>query len=105
MNTTKIGGKLLLIYDVDTDDTNAYFRFFLGKYIPIMQTLGLEMSEAWLTAYGDFPNRLVGFIGRDIEQLLKLPQNSTWHDLNQELGHFVTSFEYKIIKYREGFQF
>lgn len=105
MNTTRTGGKLLLIYDVNTENTNAYFRFFLGRYIPIMQTLGLEMSEAWLTAYGNFPNRLVGFVGRDIEQVLKLSQNQTWHELNQELEHFVTNFEYKIVKYREGFQF
>lgn len=106
MNEPTVGAKLLLSYDINMeDDTNAYFRFFLGRYIPVMQALGMEVSEAWHTAYGDYPNRLVGFVTRDMRQALALPQNENWLQLNQELMTFVTNFSYKIIPYQEGFQF
>ena len=34
----------------------------MGRYIPLMQKMGLQVSEAWHTAYGDAPNRLIGFV-------------------------------------------
>ena len=105
MNESPVGAKLLLSYDINTDNTDAYFRFFLGRYIPVMQALGLEVSEAWHTAYGNYPNRLVGFVTRDMQRALALLPNENWIHLNQELLTYVTNFSYKIIPYREGFQF
>ncbi|MCA9937788.1 MAG: hypothetical protein KC418_04035 [Anaerolineales bacterium] len=99
------GAKLLLSYNMSSDNANAYYQFFLGRYIPLMQTLGLQISEAWHTAYGPYPNRLVGFVTRDVELALALPQNDTWIELNNELIGYVANFSYKIVLYREGFQF
>ncbi len=99
------GAKLLLIYDVDISEPNPYFRFFLGRYIPTMQSLGLEISEAWHTAYGPFPNRLIGFVSADRERVLALPDLPAWQALNEELKALVGNFRYKIVPYREGFQF
>lgn len=97
--------KLLLAYDVRQEHMQEYYRFMLGRYVPVMQAMGLEMSEAWHTAYGDFPDRLVGFVARDRQTVDELLANDSWHSLNQELRRFVTNFDYKLIPYREGFQF
>ena len=99
------GYKLLLSYDVGTDRMQEYYRFMLGRYVPVMQAMGMEMSDAWHTAYGDFPNRLVGFVARDEDTLKNVIENDSWAALNQELQRFVSDFNYKVIPYREGFQF
>lgn len=99
------GYKLLLSYEVKESAVEDYYRFMLGRYVPIIQAMGLEMSEAWHTAYGDYPNRLVGFVSRDQETLTKVLKSDTWSTLNQELQMYINDFDYKIIAYREGFQF
>lgn len=97
--------KLLLAYDVRQEHMQEYYRFMLGRYVPVMQAMGLEMSEAWHTAYGDFPDRLIGFVARDRQTVDELFVNDSWHSLNQELQRLVTNFDYKLVPYREGFQF
>ena len=104
MKESDSGYKLLLTYEVGSEQLQEYYRFVLGRYVPIMQAMGLEMSDAWHTAYGDFPNRLIGFVARDRETLEGILHNESWFALNEELQQFVTDFNYKVIPYREGFQ-
>jgi hypothetical protein len=104
MNDTE-GAKLLLSYDVQPGQMEEYFRFFVGRYIPLMQTLGLEVSEAWQTAYGKAPNRLIAFIAPSQERVLGVIQDEAWNELNDELENFVFNFEYKVIPLKQGFQF
>lgn len=99
------GFKLLLTYNIKGDSTQAYYEFVLGRYIPVMQSMGLEMSEAWHTEYGDYPNRLIGFVARDEQTISDLRVNDTWADLNEQLEEFVTDFSYKVVPYTVGFRY
>ena len=99
------GLKLLISYNIDLEDTGVYYQFVLGKYIPAMQSMGLEMSEAWHTAFGPYPNRLIGFVARDGDLLREVMAGETWAELDEELKELVTELEYKVIPYRLGFQF
>lgn len=94
------GLKLLLSYDVRLEAINEYRQFVLQKYIPEMQSLGFQISEAWHTAYGNAPNRLIGFVCQDRATLDDLLLNEVWEELNDELGVFVTDFSYKVVPYR-----
>jgi hypothetical protein len=98
------GIKLLLTYDVLQERQQEYYQFVMGRYVPALQAMGFQMSEAWHTAYGDLPDRLVGFVCRDEETLQKLLDSDLWPTLNDELEEFVTGFSYKIVPYRGGFQ-
>jgi len=98
------GMKLLLSYNIRPDSGQKYYEFVLGRYVPAMQESGLEMSEAWHTVYGDYPNRMVGFISRDKETMRDLVVSDDWEELNDQLSEHVTDFSYKIIPYRLGFQ-
>jgi hypothetical protein len=99
------GIKLLLFYDVIDNRQQEYYQFIMGRYLPAMQSMGFQMSEAWHTAYGRSPERLVGFICSDEEAMHKLLSNNLWLSLNEELDGFVTGFSYKFVPYRGGFQF
>jgi len=98
------GYKLLLSYDVIPEYMQEYYRFVLGRYVPVMQAMGLEMSDAWHTAYGDLPNRLIGFVAREKETLQNVLEDESWAALNEEMQQFVSDFNYKVIPYRERFQ-
>ncbi|MFW5942698.1 MAG: hypothetical protein ACOC8X_05050 [Chloroflexota bacterium] len=105
MKKSESGYKLLLSYEVSAEHMQEYYRFMLGRYVPVMQAMGLEMSDAWHTAYGHFPNRLVGFVARDEESLRSVLGNESWDSLNDELRRYVSDFQFKVVPYREGFQF
>ena len=104
MSDNGFGLKLLVSYDIDVEDAREYYEFALGQYIPSMQSMGLELSEAWHTAYGNYPNRLIGFVSRDEETMWDVLSGETWAELNDKLLDFVTDLDYKVIKYSLGFQ-
>lgn len=105
MNDDFGGLKLLLSYEVKQDVINEYRQFVMRDYVPSMHNLGFQMSEAWHTAYGDAPNRLVGFVCRDRSTLDQLLDSSEWSQLNTQLRSYVTDFSYKVVPYRNIFQF
>jgi hypothetical protein len=104
MEETVKGLKILLSYDVRPNMLQEYYQFVMGRYLPTMQALGLQMSEAWHTAYGDAPNRLIGFVCEDDGTLEDLLDSEQWQELNEQLAEYVTEFDYKVIPYRGGFQ-
>jgi len=105
MDEFDTGLKLLLSYNIRPDNAQDYYEFVLGRYVPILQTLGLEMSEAWHTAYGNYPNRLIGFVARDETTMMSMLDNDIWDALNDQLLEYVTDFSYKVIPYKMGFQY
>ena len=98
------GLKLLISYEINVEDAREYYEFALGQYIPSMQSMGLELSEAWHTAYGNYPNRLLGFVARDEETMWDVLNGETWSELNDQLLDYVTDLDYKVIRYSLGFQ-
>lgn len=98
------GLKLLLTYEVEEDSLQEYYQFVMGRYVPGMQALGFQMSEAWHTAYGRAPNRLIGFVCSDEDTVRSLLESDTWQTLNDQLLEYVSDFSYKFVPYRGGFQ-
>jgi len=80
--------KLLLSYDPRPGKREDYFQFFLGEYVPHLEHLGLRMTEAWHTAYGD--------------QVL---QSETFIQLEVRLLEFVSNYERRIVPADQNFQY
>ena len=97
--------KMLISYDVVPELQQAYYEFALGEMIPTAQSMGLMLSEAWHTAYGNYPVRLNGFVAKDRATLDGILNSAEWKQLEDKLKRFVTEYKRKIIPYREGFQF
>jgi len=98
------GMKLLMEYDVNQDTVQDYYQFIMGQYVPALQSMGLQMSEAWHTAYGTAPNRLIGFVCGDRQTMNRLLDSDLWLDLNNELEKYVSDLRFKVVPYRGGFQ-
>jgi hypothetical protein len=105
MDQIENGLKLVMRYNIEPESAQDYYQFIIGQYIPVMQTMGLEVTEAWHTAYGDYPNRLIVFVSRDDQTARQVVNDPAWEELNDRLLEYVTDFDYKIIPYSVGFQF
>jgi hypothetical protein len=94
-----------MTYDVVAELQQAYYEFVLGEMIPTAQSMGLVLSEAWHTAYGDYPIRLNGFVAHSRQELDRVLASAEWQQLEEKLRRFVNGYQRKIVPYRDGFQF
>jgi hypothetical protein len=97
--------KVLLSYDIIPETQESYFQFMLGEMVPAVQRLGLGMAEAWHTAVGNYPLRLVVFVGESeeaVEQVLASPE---WDDYETRLQQYVTNYTRRKVPFRDRFQF
>ena len=97
--------KVLLTYDVIPETQETYFQFMLGEMVPTVQNLGLGMAEAWHTAVGDYPDRLVAFVGESHEAVDKVIDSEQWEELETRLQQYVTNYKRRIVPLRNRFQF
>ena len=104
MNDNPIGYKILVSFDVRAELLSEYRQFVLGQYIPFMGSMGLQISQAWHTAYGSAPNRLLEFVCREHDTVTSLFQDEEWASFNNQLETFVEGLTYKVVPYKDRFQ-
>jgi hypothetical protein len=100
-----VAAKLIMTWDIAPGHEQEYFEFVVREFLPGVQRLGFELSDAWITVYGSRPQVLVGALlpgGTKGQQLLR---SSDWKSLNNQLLDFVTNYSQKIVPARGGFQF
>ena len=97
--------KMILSYDVLPNNHDNYYQFILGEMVPAMQEMGVYMTEAWHTAYGEYPIRMVSFVSEEIETINSMLSSERWNDLETRLMSYIRNYSRKVIEYRQGFQF
>ena len=81
-----------------------YFEFVVRDFIPGLQKIGMEPSDAWFTVYGNQPQIMTSAQMPDLPSLNQILNSTEWNDLSQQLLEYVENFEYKVINARTGFQ-
>lgn len=96
--------KLLMTWDIIPGQEQEYFEFVVREFIPEMQSLGLEPSDAWFTLYGDQPQIMAAANMPTLTELERIIDSSDWESLINRLMDFVENYEFKIVQSRTGFQ-
>ena len=96
--------KLLMSWDILPGREEDYFEFHIRKFVPALEGLGVALSEAWLTVYGEQPRLLAEAKIPDLGSARQLLDSVAWGDLGLQMGELVENFEYKVIPARNGFQ-
>ncbi len=52
--------KLLMSWDIKPGREQEYFEFVVREWVPGLQRIGLEPTDAWYTMYGNSPQILAG---------------------------------------------
>jgi hypothetical protein len=96
--------KLLMTWDILPGREQEYFEFVVRDFIPGVQRMGLEPSDAWFTMYGDQPQIMASIQSSTINNLQTVLESPEWEDLTRQLLDYVEDLQYKIVRSRPGFQ-
>ncbi len=96
--------KLLMTWDIIPGREQEYFEFVVREFVPGMQRLGIQPTEAWYTTYGDRPQILTGGVTDDLGEMETALATDDWGSLKDNLLEFVTNFEWKVVSASGGFQ-
>lgn len=97
--------KVIMTWDIAAERDQEYFEFVIGEFVPGVQRLGLQPSEAWATLYGSYPQIQVGLLASDEIKAREVLASSEWEQLQDRLFGYVKNYSYKIVPVRTGFQF
>jgi len=93
-----------MTWDILPGREQEYFEFVVRDFIPEIQRLGMEPSDAWFTMYGNQPQILAAFQIPSMNSLQHTLNSNDWQDLTQRLMDYVENYDYKIVQARSGFQ-
>lgn len=96
--------KMLLTWDLLPGREQEYFEFVVRDFIPSVQKMGMEPSDAWFTVFGDQPQIMVALQSASMENMEKILKSSDWDILKSQLLDYIEDFKYKIVPARPGFQ-
>jgi hypothetical protein len=97
--------KMLLSYDILAETQQEYYQYVLGEFLPRVQTLGLDPAEAWHTAYGDYPIRMIALVAESKDVMKSALTDPQWRVLERKLRRYIVRYQRRIVPYRDGFQF
>jgi hypothetical protein len=95
--------KLIMSWDIQQDQDQAYFEFVVKEFAPGIARLGLQPTEAWYTVYGKRPQIMMGGITEDFETMKHMLETKEWGELHEKLMQFVTNYAQKIIPFSPNF--
>lgn len=96
--------KLLMSWDIKPGQEEDYFDFVVNEFAPRLEELGIELTEAWYTAYGNGPQILAGGVAEDMETMMEILESEEWHELEEDLLSYVTNFRRKLVPDTGHFQ-
>lgn len=96
--------KLLMTWNIRPGREQEYFEFVVREFIPEIQQLGLEPSEAWVTVYGDHPQIQAAVLTDDERLLRHILASEDWEKLTDRLQEYVQDLRFKTVRARPGFQ-
>lgn len=96
--------KLIMTWDILPGREQEYFEFVVRDFIPGMQKLGLEVSDAWFTMYGDQPQIMAAAQSSSLASLNRVLASGEWQELTRLLLDYVENFQHKIVSAKAGFQ-
>lgn len=96
--------KLLMSWDIKSGREQEYFEFVIREWVPGLQRLGLEPSEAYYTMYGNGPQILAGAIAPALRDIKRYLASDDWASLKSQLLSYVDNYNEKIVPAKGGFQ-
>jgi hypothetical protein len=96
--------KLLMTWDIKQGREAEFFEFQVREWVPGLQKLGLEPTDAWYTMYGTTPQIMIGGTAKNLRTMNQILATEEWSALKDQLLGLVDNFDQKVIKASGGFQ-
>lgn len=96
--------KLIMTWDITPEHEQEYFEFVIREYIPGLQRIGCELTDAWATVYGAHPQITVGAVISSGIKARQMLQSEEWSHLTNKLQDFIQNYTLKVVEAKSGFQ-
>lgn len=96
--------KLLMTWNIRPGREETYFEFITQEFPTVFIKRGFQITDAWYTTYGDWPQVTMGFAAEDLESLRGFLASDVWIKLRQRLFTYISDYRQKIVPLRGGFQ-
>jgi hypothetical protein len=96
--------KLLMTWDIKPGKEAEYFDFVVREFVPGLQHVGIQPTEAYLTVYGTGSQILTGGVADDLPTMQNILEGEDWHVLQDKLLTFVDNFKKKVVPATGRFQ-
>ncbi len=95
--------KILMTWNIRAGKERDYWQFLqdLGKELLEM---GLQLSEAWSSVWGEAPDVLIGASARDLDTAEEILASDKWSAFVDRLETFARDFDYKVVEQEGLFQ-
>jgi hypothetical protein len=93
-----------MTWDILSGREQEYFEFVVREFIPELQRLGLEPTDAWVTVYGKQPQILTSAKVMTNESLMNILVSPGWDNLLVKLSDYVENLEFKTVRSKPGFK-
>jgi len=97
--------KLIMTWDIAPEREQEYFEFVVREFLPGVQRLGFELTDAWATIYGNQPQIMVSATLPSLAAVQQVLRSSEWQSLNNQLQDFVQNYTQKVVSSHSAFQF
>jgi hypothetical protein len=97
--------KLIMTWDIMPEHEQEYFEFVIREFIPGVQRLGWELTDAWATVFGNQPQILVGATLPSLNRARQMLASPEWTSLHTKLLDYIENYTQKIVPARSVFQF
>lgn len=94
-----------MTWNISPEREQEYFEFVVREFIPGVQRLGFELTDAWATIYGNQPQIMVGATLPSLVRIQQVLNSAEWQSLNNQLLDFVQNYTQKVVAAEGGFQF
>ncbi len=89
--------RLVFSWNIRTDEEPAYFEFIVHEFAPKIMKMGVRLTEAWYTTYGEGPQIIMPGVAADADTLREALNSGEWLGLVEKLGNFVTDYQCKML--------
>ncbi len=97
--------KLIMTWDIKPGREQDYFAYVLKEYLPHINQMGFDVTDAWVTVFGDRPQILLGAVMPSASQARRILGTDEWGQLNDQLLNYVSNLDFKLAPHKGGFQF
>ena len=98
--------KVLLTWNIRPGNEREHFQR-IRRFVSKLSALGLDLTDAWYTIYGDAPQILLGIVASadEDERLERVLASKEWDEVLDELRQSITDYRQRFIKPAGPFQF
>jgi hypothetical protein len=89
--------RLVFSWNIKTDEETAYFEFIVQEFAPKIMKMGIRLTEAWYTTYGEGPQIIMPGVAADVEALQTALNSDEWIELVEKLNNFVTDYQCRML--------